>query len=89
MSQPVSLPSAGCIFRNPSYENAGRLIDRAGAKGWREGDAQVSYIHANFIVNNGKARAEDVRRLIRRVTERVRDLFGVELALEIEILPGD
>lgn len=87
--QPLSRPSAGCVFRNPPGEAAGGLIERAGAKGWVEGGAAVSGVHANFIVNEGGARAADVRRLIARVRERVRERFGIELALELEIMTGD
>ncbi len=87
--QPLSQPSAGCVFRNPPGDSAGRLIDQAGAKGWREGGAQVSPVHANFIVNAGGARAADVRRLIERVRASVYERSGVALELEIEIMAGD
>jgi UDP-N-acetylmuramate dehydrogenase len=87
--QPLSEPSAGCVFCNPPGASAGRLIDQAGAKGWSEGGAKVSPVHANFIVNEGGARAADVRRLIERVRERVRARFGVELELELELMAGD
>jgi UDP-N-acetylmuramate dehydrogenase len=85
-TQPLDLPSAGSIFKNPPQGPAGQLIDRAGCKGMREGDAVVSPKHANFIVNEGKATATDVVRLIERVRERVKAQFGVELELEIGIL---
>lgn len=85
-TQPLDMPSAGCIFKNPPGDSAGRLIDAAGAKGWREGGACVSPVHANFIVNEGGARAEDVLRLVRRVRESVTARFGVVLQLEVELI---
>ncbi len=80
-------PNAGCIFKNPSPEvSAGRLIDEAGFKGYRVGDAMVSRIHANFILNLGQARFADVMRIIDRVREKVRKEQRVELELEIHVL---
>ncbi len=87
--QPLSLPSAGCVFRNPPGAAAKALIERAGAKGWTESGAAVSAVHANFIVNEGGARAADVRRLIERVRARVLERFGIALECEIEIMAGD
>jgi len=85
-TQPLDLPSAGCIFRNPSVEQpAGRLIDRAGLKGTRAGGAMVSPVHANYIVNVGGATGADFVALIDRVRARVRDCFGVDLELEVEV----
>ncbi|MCW5548684.1 MAG: UDP-N-acetylmuramate dehydrogenase [Opitutaceae bacterium] len=81
-SQPRE-PSAGCIFKNPPGESAGRLIDRSGLKGERVGDAEVSRVHANFIVNRGRATAADVLELVRRVRDRVRQTTGVELEPEV------
>jgi UDP-N-acetylenolpyruvoylglucosamine reductase len=80
-SQPRE-PSAGCIFKNPPGASAGRLIDEAGLKGERVGDAEVSPVHANFIVNRGNATSADVLALIRRVRARVRQERGVELEPE-------
>jgi UDP-N-acetylmuramate--L-alanine ligase/UDP-N-acetylenolpyruvoylglucosamine reductase len=80
-SQPRE-PSAGCIFRNPPGASAGRLIDEAGLKGERIGDAEVSAVHANFIVNRGRATSADVLALVRRVRRRVREVRGVELEPE-------
>ncbi len=85
-SQPVGRWSAGCIFRNPPGESAGRLIDISGCKGMREGDAVVSEVHANFIINQGKASATDVINLIDKVRERVRESTGTVLALEVEVV---
>ena len=79
-------PSAGCIFRNPPGASAGRLIDECGLKGVRVGDAGVSPVHANFIVNHGQAGAAEVIALIRRVRGRVRELTGVELQPEVLLM---
>jgi len=78
--QPTS-PSAGCIFKNPVADSAGRLIDAAGLKGFRVGDAMVSPQHANFIVNLGGATSDQVLTLI----HHVRDAVTVPLELEVEI----
>lgn len=82
-SQPRE-PSAGCIFKNPPGNSAGRLIDESGLKGARVGDAEVSPVHANFIVNRGNATAAEVLELVRRVRARVKEARGV--ALEPEVL---
>ena len=81
-SQPRE-PSAGCIFKNPPGNSAGRLIDESGLKGERVGDAEVSPVHANFIVNRGHATGADVLELVRRVRARVREAKGVELEPEV------
>lgn len=86
LSQPVRLPSCGCIFRNPPQEAAGRLVDLCGAKGMREGGVEVSTLHANYFVNTGGGTAQDVLRLVERVRERVRRAFGVELELEVQLV---
>jgi UDP-N-acetylmuramate--alanine ligase len=82
-SQPRE-PSAGCVFKNPPGNSAGRLIDECGLKGERVGDAEVSTVHANFIVNRGQATGADVLELVRRVRARVQQVKGV--ALEPEVL---
>ena len=79
-------PSAGCVFRNPPAEKAGRLIEQSGLKGDAEGGALVSPVHANFIVNAGAATAADVLGLMRRVRGVVRAERGVELETEILVL---
>lgn len=85
--QSVKEASAGCFFRNPSAgQPAGRLIDAAGLKGTRVGDAQVSRRHANFIVNLGRASAEDVLALVAKVQEQVRIHAGVMLTPEVRIV---
>jgi UDP-N-acetylenolpyruvoylglucosamine reductase len=81
-SQPRE-PSAGCIFKNPPGNSAGRLIDECGLKGERVGDAEVSLVHANFIVNRGRASGADVLELVRRVRARVRQIKGIELQPEV------
>jgi len=86
--QPLGLPSAGSVFRNPDGDSAGRLIDAAGLKGLRIGGAVVSEKHANFIVNDQRGTASDVRRLAERVRREVRDRSGVDLVLEVEFV-GD
>ncbi len=81
-SQPRE-PSAGCIFKNPANDSAGRLIDASGLKGERVGDAEVSTVHANFIVNRGNATSADVIALVRRVRARVEQSQGVKLEPEV------
>jgi UDP-N-acetylmuramate--alanine ligase len=81
-SQPRE-PSAGCIFKNPVGTSAGRLIDECGLKGERVGDAEVSSVHANFIVNRGHATGADVLELVRRVRARVRQTKGIMLEPEV------
>jgi len=84
--QPWRLPSAGSVFKNPPGDFAGRLIEAAGLKGVRIGDAQISPKHANFIVNRGQARAKDILALIQLAQEKVSQQFGVQLELEIEVV---
>ena len=86
--QPLGLPSAGSVFRNPPGESAGRLIEAAGLKGARIGGAVVSEKHANFIVNDQKGTATDVRRLAERVRSEILARDGVDLRFEIEFV-GD
>ncbi len=85
-TQPLGDKSAGCVFRNPSKElSAGALIDRCGLKGLRVGDAQVSEVHANFIVNVGQAKARDVLALIHLVQVRVLEQTSIQLEPELRI----
>jgi UDP-N-acetylmuramate dehydrogenase len=86
--QPLGLPSAGSVFRNPDGDSAGRLIEAAGLKGLRIGGATVSEKHANFIVNDQKGSASDVRRLAERLRAEVATRFGVTLRFEVEFV-GD
>jgi UDP-N-acetylmuramate dehydrogenase len=86
--QPLGLPSAGSVFRNPPDDSAGRLIDACGLRGSRVNGAAISEAHANFIVNAGGATASDVRRLAERARAAVAERFGVELIYEVEFM-GD
>jgi UDP-N-acetylmuramate dehydrogenase len=85
-TQPIALPNAGSCFRNPQGDKAARLIEAAGAKGWREGGAEVSPLHANFINNIADASARDVATLLARVRRAVAERFGVELQLEVHLV---
>ncbi|GIW55259.1 MAG: UDP-N-acetylenolpyruvoylglucosamine reductase [Nitrospiraceae bacterium] len=85
-TQPLTLPNAGCVFKNPGKEPAGKLIEAAGLKGARIGDAQVSEKHGNFIVNRGQAQAADVLALIKKVGREVERRTGVTLELELKIV---
>jgi UDP-N-acetylmuramate dehydrogenase len=87
-SQPLSKRNAGCIFKNPPGQSAGRLIDQAGLKGLRVGDAEVSPEHANFLVNHGRATAAEFADLMEQVRAKVREASGVELEPEVEIWRG-
>ncbi len=78
--------SMGSMFKNPPGEAAGRLINQCGLKGARVGDAEISTVHANFFVNHGQAKASDVKALIDLAQRRVKEQFGIELELEIELL---
>lgn len=91
-TQPLQLPSCGSVFANPPGESAGRLIEAVGLKGHREGDCEISDIHANWIVNTGRGTAKDVLRLIGLAQERVAQTFGIMLRPEvvrIGAFPGD
>jgi UDP-N-acetylmuramate dehydrogenase len=85
-SQPTGFPNSGSMFRNPPGDYAGRLIEAAGLKGQRIGQSQISERHANFIVNLGGAKAEQVRQLMELAKSEVRKQFGIELAAEIKLL---
>lgn len=85
-TQPVNLPSAGCIFRNPHVDGAGKLIDRAGLKETRIGGAMISPKHANFFVNAGNATAQDFLELIQQAQNEVKNKFNVDLDLEVRIV---
>ena len=86
--QPLGIPSAGSVFRNPPGDSAGRLVDALGLKGFRIGGAVVSEKHANFIVNDRQGTAADVRALAYHVRREVREHHGIELSFEIEFV-GD
>ncbi|MCK6481757.1 MAG: UDP-N-acetylmuramate dehydrogenase [Planctomycetes bacterium] len=83
-TQPLHLPSAGCVWKNPpGHPAAGRLVEEAGCKGLRAGGAEVSTLHANFIVNRGDATCADVLSLMEEVRSRVADRSGVLLEREV------
>lgn len=85
-TQPLTLPSAGCVFKNPPNDSAGRVVEAAGLKGTQVGDAQVSEKHGNFIVNQGHATAKDVVALIKKVRAQVARKTGVTLELELKVV---
>ena len=87
--QPLHLPSAGSVFRNPSRVTAGKLIEEVGLKGTRLRDAQISEKHANFILNLGKARARDILTLAEWAKEKVFEEKGVKLEMEIQVIGED
>ncbi len=84
--QPLGMPSCGSVFRNPPGDFAGRLIEAAGLKGARIGNAQVSEKHANFIINTGGATAADIEALIRHVQATVERVHGIGLVPEVHVL---
>ena len=83
-TQPTRYPSSGCVFKNPEHKSAGQLIDQSGCKGLTLGDAQVSTLHANFIVNLGKADSQSVQDLIKVIREKVYSNSGIELERELQ-----
>lgn len=85
LTQPRE-PSAGCVFKKVGDKSAGQLIEEAGLKGFKVGGAEVSSVHANFIVNTGTATTKDVLKLIKTIKTEVYKKFGVELELEVEII---
>jgi UDP-N-acetylmuramate dehydrogenase len=78
--------SMGSMFKNPAGDHAGRLIEAAGLKGTRIGNAEISTKHGNFFINHGETKAEDVRALINLAQKTVSEKFGVELELEVELI---
>ena len=85
-TQPLALASAGCVWKNPPGDVAGRLVEKVGLKGKRLNGAEISSKHANFIVNRGGASAADIRTLMNMTRERVRNQFAIALEPEIHIL---
>ena len=85
-TQPIKTKNCGSVFKNPPGDSAGRLVQAAGLKGLREGNAVVSALHGNFIVNEGGATASDVRRLIDHVMAEVKRRFGAQLEPEVEMV---
>lgn len=87
--QPVDEPSCGSVFKNPTGDHAGRLIEACGLKGARAGGAEISTLHANFIVTRPGARALDVLALIERARAEVRDRFAINLEPEVKIVGAE
>ncbi|MFH1888595.1 MAG: hypothetical protein ABH806_00725 [Candidatus Omnitrophota bacterium] len=88
LTHDLSMPSAGCVFRNPPGHSAGKLIDLCGLKGKRLKDAAVSLKHANFILNLGHASSADVMRLMAFIKKKVDNRFRIKLVPEIRIWQG-
>jgi len=85
-TQPLQLPCAGSVFRNPPGDHSGRLIEEAGLKGFQIGGAQISEMHANFIVNRGGATASDVLTLMDHVRRTIMEKYGVDLHPEVLVV---
>ncbi|MEE9614315.1 MAG: UDP-N-acetylmuramate dehydrogenase [Thermodesulfobacteriota bacterium] len=86
LTSPIKFPNAGSVFKNPAGEAAGKLIEEVGLKGERVGDAQISEVHANYIVNRGRAEARDVLTLMARVRDSVYSMKGIVLEPEIKVV---
>ena len=85
-AQPLNIPNAGSVFRNPPNDHAARLIEACGLKGRALGGAMISEKHANFIVNTGHARAADIETLIETAHSAVLEKFGIDLEREVRII---
>ena len=86
-TQPYKDKSAGCVFRNPPAQSAGALIEQCGLKGKSIGGAEVSLMHANFIVNKGSASSKDVTELAELIQKTVKEKRGIDLEMEIRAIP--
>ncbi len=86
LSQPLEYPSAGSVFRNPTDDFAGRLIEEIGYKGKVIGGAKVSEKHANFIINTGNATGRDIKTLITEIQDKVNENYGIKLIVEQEFV---
>ena len=85
-TQPLTLPSAGSVFRNPPGMYAGKLIEDLGLKGYTVGRAEVSPKHANFIVNNGNAKASDIKKIIDYIKLKVKNKYNIKLHVEQRLI---
>ena len=85
-TQPIKEKTSGSTFKNPPYKYAAELIEKAGCKGMKVGDASVSDMHSNFIINNGTATASDIENLGKKIINKVKEKHGIELEWEIKIL---
>ena len=88
-TQPIGRLSAGCVFKNPEGDSAGRLIDAAGCKGMNIGDVDVSRLHANYFINRGRATCRDFIELMEIVKKKVKESSGIALEPEIKIIGKD
>jgi UDP-N-acetylmuramate dehydrogenase len=88
-TQPLGQATAGSVFKNPTGDSAGRMIDECGMKGVTVGSARVSMVHANFIVNEGGTSASDIRDLMELVSSKVRHRFGIVLETEVKMIGFD
>jgi len=88
-AQPLGELSAGCVFKNPEGDAAGRLIDAAGCKGMKTGGVEVSRVHANYFINKGGATCRDFIELMEEVKKRVKEHSGIELEPEVKIIVKD
>lgn len=88
-TQPYGDPSVGCIFRNPTGHSAGALIEKSGLKGTKIGGAEVSPLHANFIVNRGGATSSDVESLAALIRSQVKEKTGIDLEMEVRCIPHE
>ncbi len=86
-TQPYSEKSCGCIFQNPQGKSAGKIIEQCGLKGMQIGDAKVSQLHGNFIINVGESTAEDVKKLIEHIQSVVHSKMGIHLEKELRCIP--
>jgi len=84
--QPLTIPSAGSFFKRPEGHFAGALIEQAGLKGYHVGDAEVSQLHAGFLLNHGKASASDFFELVEHIQRTVDEVFGIKLEPEVRIV---
>ncbi|MDH4467684.1 MAG: UDP-N-acetylmuramate dehydrogenase [Bacteriovoracaceae bacterium] len=83
-TQPLASKNCGCVFKNPLPEQAGKLIDEIGLKGFEMGDLKISLLHANFIENKGRASYSDFIRLVEHIKRRIKEEKGIELELEVQ-----
>jgi UDP-N-acetylmuramate dehydrogenase len=86
ITQPLGEYSAGCVFKNPEGDFAGRLIEAAGCKGLKSGDVEVSTVHANYFINKGRGTYRDFVELMKMVKTKVKRYSGVNLEPEIRII---
>ena len=86
-TQPYGEKSAGCMFRNPEFQPAGALIEKCGLKGKQLGDAEISSLHGNFLINTNHASSNDILKLVDEVQTQVKSKYGIELESEVRYIP--